>query len=1085
MKALTIAQRVKLLQQGLNDRSESVKEVVQKQLLQAWLRLADGNVLELLHRLDVESCPDIASPALNAIFSLSPLNDLIKHFSDLNDRKVIPVEKLTAENALFWRALSEYLKSKEEAFLEYILPEPAIYADYLLSYLQNMPVLNGEEREDMTCIERLMTKEFIGQQLLIIIGCMDTTEEGGRKRLLTVLQEILMIPTTSASLIPPLMENLLYILKDDDRRIQTVAQIISEVREAVITLDKPPDATEIRKQQLKMAEIKVKLIEAKDALEKCVALQDFNHASYLKERIIELENIRSGLLKETEEPLTKEICIEKNDPDTLLKCLLMCSELLKQLSISKGLGPTMDGIIESLIIPGITNIHPAVRNMAVLCLGRCGLQKKDFASQHLPLLLQVLQIDEMKIKISSLKALFDQVMLFGIEPFKVKKGRDPQSENEDSDKEVTKDNEEEIVTTHNLLQLLSSFLDSEVSELRTESAEGLAKLIFSGRLISAKLLSRLLLLWYNPVTEEDTRLRHCLGVFFPLFAYSNRANQECFEEAFIPTLQILFNAPASSPLSEVDVTNVTELLVDLTRPSGLNQCIKNSQNYEGLTIHDNLALKICNEILMDPNVPDVRVYAKALSSLELSKNFTTDLLILFDEIIEKVKDKTCLKIVEKMKTSFSGGNPISGDNYQVTKEIVTQNATDPDVLHDSNRRCKPTDQKEEAKATEKRKKQRPKPRQNTPSPARSASTAASMPQEHLEDDQIPSRQPSTLSPTSARSSTWEEDSHDLSTVVEVPLSPSNIQDLTSDLPIRMPLDTQAHRPPLLALMPRTDAAPTSTIVQEPPRTKAQAKRVRLPADARRSQTPERNDRPLEREDHPRHSCCSSPSTSPPRRRRRKHRHYYDSDSSLPTAIDAADAVTAVDIDLRPIDAIAIPPHLQTVRWTRRLVGVRLLQSTSAPPLPPLSNAPLMSSVLLMSTALLLSTSLPLSTVPSTSTTPSTPTAPLASTTLHAEPRLMPRLHKGRLNPFLDAESAADALRHRRTLPKTLPLLIHAGQYRRHQQQNWQRQAPPPQRRDSGRFRQGYQPYAYRQNNQRQQRRSLPPRRYDRKSKQNL
>ncbi|KAJ7329831.1 hypothetical protein JRQ81_016005 [Phrynocephalus forsythii] len=59
-----------------------------------------------------------------------------------------------------------------------------------------------------------------------------------------------------------------------------------------------------------------------------------------------------------------------------------------------------------------------------------------------------------------------------------------------------------------------------------------------------------------------------------------------------------------------------------------------------------------------------------------------------------------------------------------------------------------------------------------------------------------------------------------------------------------------------------------------------------------------------------------------------------------------------------------------------------------------------------------------------------------------------------------------------------------GQFRRQQQHSWQRQNPPP-RRDSGRFRQGYQSYPYRQSNQRSQRRPQPPRRDDRKSKQNL
>ncbi|XP_067386414.1 condensin complex subunit 3 isoform X2 [Emydura macquarii macquarii] len=631
MRALSIAQRVKLLQQGLNDRSDAVKEVVQKKLLQAWLQLTEGDVLELLHRLDVENCPEVAVPVLNAMFSLSPLGDLVQNCKNLDN-----------------------------------------------SYLQNMPVLSEEQKEDFSCIENLMTKEFIGQQLILIIGCMDTTEEGGRKRLLAIFQEILILPTTSTSLISSLMERLLSIIKDDDRRIQTVAEIISEVREPIVTVDTPVDAAEIRNQQLKLAEIKVKLLETKDALEECITLQDFNRALVLKERITELECIKSDLIKEAEQPEIKEMRVEKNDPETLLKCLLICYELLKQMSLSKGIGPTMNGIIESLILPGITNVHPAVRNMAVLCLGCCALQNKDFASQHLALLLQVLQIDDIKVKLSALKAIFDQLMLFGIETFKAKKVQDSHSEETeirsgDCEEEETKikELEEETATVHNLLQLLSSFLDSEYSELRTEAAEGLAKLMFSGRLISAKLLSRLVLLWYNPVTEEDTRLRHCLGVFFPLFAYANRTNQECFEETFLPTLRTLFNAPASSPLAEVDVSNVSELLVDLTRPSRLNPQAKNSQDYQDLTGHDSLAMKICNEILIDPTAPDVRIYAKALGSLELSKYFTKDLLVLLDEILEKVKDKLCQRAIEKVKINLRKGSDIDKDRTEEEQETGT------------------------------------------------------------------------------------------------------------------------------------------------------------------------------------------------------------------------------------------------------------------------------------------------------------------------------------------------------------------------------------------------------------------------------
>lgn len=53
-------------------------------------------------------------------------------------RKLIPLEDLTPENVLYWRCVCEYLKSKGEEgedLLEQLLPEPAIYADYLLRYI--------------------------------------------------------------------------------------------------------------------------------------------------------------------------------------------------------------------------------------------------------------------------------------------------------------------------------------------------------------------------------------------------------------------------------------------------------------------------------------------------------------------------------------------------------------------------------------------------------------------------------------------------------------------------------------------------------------------------------------------------------------------------------------------------------------------------------------------------------------------------------------------------------------------------------------------------------------------------------------
>lgn len=50
-----------------------------------------------------------------------------------------------------------------------------------------------------------------------------------------------------------------------------------------------------------LAEVKVRILEAKQALEECISAQDFSRAAELKDSIMELENRRNQILKEIEE----------------------------------------------------------------------------------------------------------------------------------------------------------------------------------------------------------------------------------------------------------------------------------------------------------------------------------------------------------------------------------------------------------------------------------------------------------------------------------------------------------------------------------------------------------------------------------------------------------------------------------------------------------------------------------------------------------------------------------------------------------------------------------------------------------------
>lgn len=64
----------------------------------------------------------------------------------------------------------------------------------------------------------------------------------------------------------------------------------------------------------------MKLFEAKEALEECITLQDFNRASVLKEQITELEHNKNDLIKEAEQPEIKEMRVEKVSSFPVFPC---------------------------------------------------------------------------------------------------------------------------------------------------------------------------------------------------------------------------------------------------------------------------------------------------------------------------------------------------------------------------------------------------------------------------------------------------------------------------------------------------------------------------------------------------------------------------------------------------------------------------------------------------------------------------------------------------------------------------------------------------------------------------------------------
>ena len=110
IKSLKISQREEVLQRGLNDRSESVRAVVERELISSWLKHCNDNIVELLYALDIRNSDE--KPALDMLkvfFKGLPYQEICESFKYLDENKLIPYEKLTEETAIYWRSVVIFL----------------------------------------------------------------------------------------------------------------------------------------------------------------------------------------------------------------------------------------------------------------------------------------------------------------------------------------------------------------------------------------------------------------------------------------------------------------------------------------------------------------------------------------------------------------------------------------------------------------------------------------------------------------------------------------------------------------------------------------------------------------------------------------------------------------------------------------------------------------------------------------------------------------------------------------------------------------------------------------------------------------
>lgn len=172
-----VAQRSKILEQGLKDQSSLVKQALTKVMLPHWIESYQKNFIHFLEGLKIDATDEelvifkrVSTEALMEVFKKFPWQDALKNLSLTETEpmeKCVPVENLTVESVVLWQAIIKYLKDNDTDEIDIVLPDLTTMADYLQKYID----LNHNKNEaSADRYEKIYFQSVVETLLQIING---------------------------------------------------------------------------------------------------------------------------------------------------------------------------------------------------------------------------------------------------------------------------------------------------------------------------------------------------------------------------------------------------------------------------------------------------------------------------------------------------------------------------------------------------------------------------------------------------------------------------------------------------------------------------------------------------------------------------------------------------------------------------------------------------------------------------------------------------------------------------------------------------------------------------------------------------
>ncbi|CAK1541635.1 unnamed protein product [Leptosia nina] len=643
VKHLRVKQRLLTLKVGLTERNPRVRRVVEEILIPSWLSSFGGNIVYLLKAIRLDNINDakdsqyVAGKLLESLFKRLPISELLEWLPTDRNLRLIPAEKLNKETAWYWRHLAEHLqKINDDETLEMVVPDLVVLIGYIRAILESPCPSATEDQVGFS------TRQYVLHELVYMLKVYDATDPTGRTALQTLIEDALTgdYGPLYREVIRALVSALELVISDVTLRLEVVFSVISALRDPPeVESPPPPPLIDNDEVKLKRAKLRVSLNVAIEAQDEAVREQNYALAAECKAKVANIQQELQDLnVKTTLPPTIATIKEKRSDPDTLNKCLTIINSALDTHQL-KTITPVLKTMFEEFEEEMFTD--PEIRDNALETVALYGMLDREYVTQHKAFFFCNLVdlTDELRVA-TVLRCIVDLLCVHGAKAFEnekiqkectVKKKRNTQDTLNDVEDGTLSESAISLTPTHSTtIELLLKLMENPWPSYRLIIVEGICRLLYLGHLESPAIISRLILLWFNPATVEEDMLRQIIGVFFQVFPIDVDGAQEQIQKATLPTLRALANAPSSSPIAEVDQEAVVRFIVSLTR---LNTELIDSQGA--------LAMVLCSYLVRRPSAPEAGLACRMLALLSPPKEqqMASDLATMLKELCTKLPDK--------------------------------------------------------------------------------------------------------------------------------------------------------------------------------------------------------------------------------------------------------------------------------------------------------------------------------------------------------------------------------------------------------------------------------------------------------------